>query len=189
MGLKVITPPAMEPLSLEEAKHHLRISGDDDDAIITSLITQAREYCEGYQKRRYITQTIELVLDSFPSENYIEFTSFSPIQSVVSVKYYGTDGAEYIFDAENYIVDTDSLVNRIALGYNKQWPSTALQPINAVRIRFVAGYGDASEVPESVKWAMVMQMRLAYDDYSPDERTKIENVRDAFLYLNSVVPV
>ncbi|MDQ7096932.1 head-tail connector protein [Desulfosporosinus sp. PR] len=189
MALKLITPPAMEPLSLEEAKHHLRISGDDDDAIVSSLINQAREYCESYQKQKYITQTLELVLDSFPTTNYIEFTDFSPVQNVVSVKYYGTDGTEYIFDAENYIVDTDSLVNRIALGYNKQWPSIALQPINAVRIRVVAGYGDASEVPESVKWAMVLQMRLVYDDYKPEDCQKLESARDAFLNMNRVVPV
>ncbi len=37
-----------------------------EDSLITGFITAAREYCEGYQNRAYITQTWELLLDEFP---------------------------------------------------------------------------------------------------------------------------
>ena len=129
MALKVITPPTAEPITLEETKQHLRISGSDDDIILLSMIKQAREFCEDFQNRKYITQGLELVLDSFPEYNYISFKNSSPVQSVESIKYYDATGQESVFDFSNYIVDRDSFVNRIVLGYCKLWPIVQLQPI------------------------------------------------------------
>lgn len=190
MALKIITPPAAEPITLDEAKQHLRIIGSDDDIILLSMIRQAREFCEDFQNKKYITQTLEMVLDSFPNCNCISFDGCSPVQSVESIKYYDTSEQEYIFDSSNYIVDTDSFVNRIVLGYCKLWPTIALQTVNAVRIRFTAGFGDKAEsIPETVKWAMILHMRLLYDDYKPDERTKIEEARNSLLSMNRVIPV
>jgi uncharacterized phiE125 gp8 family phage protein len=189
MALKIINPPVVEPISLEEVKQHLRIAGSDEDIILLSMIKQAREFCEDFQNKKYITQTLELVIDSFPRYNYISFRNCSPVQCVESIKYYDTNGQEFIFDNNNYIVDTDSFVNRIVLGYCKLWPIVQLQPINAVRIRFTAGFGDGVEsVPETVKWAMILHMRLLYDDYRPDERTKIEEARNSLLTMNRVIP-
>lgn len=190
MAIKIITPPAAEPLTLDEAKHHLRIDGTDDDVLISSLIKQAREYCEDYQNRKYITQTLELVLDTFPQDNTISFNSCSPLQSVESIKYYDENKQEYIFDESNYIVDLDSFVNRVVLNKGKYWPAVCLQSANAVRIRFTAGYGDTSDkVSENVKWAMILQMKLLYDDYRPDEKNKLEEARNALLSMNRVIPV
>lgn len=190
MTIKIITPPKVEPVSIDEAKQHLRIVDSDDDIIVASMIKQAREFCEDFQNRKYITQTLELVLDGFPEDNYISFDSCSPIQNVESIKYYDTDGQEHVFDSNNYIADLDSFVNRIVLGYCKLWPLIPLQPANAVRIRFTAGFGDDAEaVPETVKWAMVLHMRLLYDDYKADERAKLEEARNALLGMNRVIPV
>jgi uncharacterized phage protein (predicted DNA packaging) len=38
----------MEPLTLSEAKIHLRVDGEDEDALISSLITASREVVENY---------------------------------------------------------------------------------------------------------------------------------------------
>lgn len=190
MAIKIINSPSVEPITLDEAKHHLRVDGNDDDILIMSLIKQAREYCEDYQNRKYITQTLELVLDSFPRDKYITLNSASPIQKVDSIKYYDDLGREYIFDSSNYIVDTDSFINRIVLRNYSFWPNIHLQTVNGVKIRFIAGFGDnPCDVPESVRWAMVLHMRLLYDDYKPDERTKLEEARKALLYMNRVIPV
>ncbi|WP_231169720.1 hypothetical protein [Clostridium botulinum] len=78
-----------------------------------------------------------------------------------------------------YIVDTDSFINRIVIRNYKQWPNSSLETVNGVRIRFVAGFGDSPEdVPETVKWAMILHMRLLYDDYKPDERAKLEDKKN-----------
>jgi uncharacterized phiE125 gp8 family phage protein len=188
MGLKVITPPTTEPMTLTEAKQYLRVDGTADDALITSLIKQAREWCEDYQGKKYITQTLELVLDSFPSGD-IEFKACSPVQSVTTIKYTDKDSVETTLADTEYILDNDSFVNKVVLGYNKQWPTAILKPVNAVRIRFVAGYGVAAAVPESVKWAMALHMRLLYDDYKPEDRVKMERARDSILGMNRVMPV
>lgn len=190
MSVKIIKPPLVEPITIEEAKQHLRISDDEEDIIVGSMIKQAREFCEDFQNRKYITQTLELVIDYFPREKYIAFNSCLPIQSIESIKYYDVDGEEHIFDESNYIVDTDSFINRIVLRNYKQWPSISLQRVNGVRIRFVAGFGDSpEEVPETVKWAMILHMRLLYDDYKPDERAKLEEARNSLLTMNRVIPV
>lgn len=190
MAIKIITPPAVEPISLEEAKKHLRVDGDEDDILISSLIKQAREYCEDYQNRKYMTQTLELVLDSFPRGNAIVFYNCSPVQKVESIKYYGADRQEYLFDESNYIADLDGFVNRVVLESGRHWPIIEIQSVNAVRARVVAGYGDtADKVPETIKWAMILQMKLLYDDYRPEEKTKLEEARNSLLSMNRVIPV
>ncbi len=186
MAIKIISPPITEPITLDEAKQHLRIDGNDDDILIMSLIKQAREWCEAYQNRKYATQTLELVLDCFPKIGYIEFTSCSPVQSVESIKYYDVEGQEYIFDSSNYLIDTDSFISRIVLKHNCYFPSIPLQKVNGVRIRFIAGY---ENIPEMIKYAMIIQMKLLYDDYRPDEKTKLEETRNVLLSMNRVIPI
>lgn len=183
LRLKIITPPATEPITLAEAKNHLRISGADDDTLIARLITHTREWCEDYQGKKYITQTLEAYLDEFPYGS-IEFRDCSPVQSVTSIIYTDKDGLVTTLDVVNYSLDNVSFVNKIDLNYNKTWPAVTLKSTNGIVIRFVAG---AATVPETVKWAMVLQMKLLYDDYRPDERAGLERARDALLGMNRVM--
>jgi Phage gp6-like head-tail connector protein len=67
MRLVLVTPPAVEPVTLVDAKLHARIEFPDDDALVTSLITAARRYCETAIRAALVTQTWKLMLDSFPS--------------------------------------------------------------------------------------------------------------------------
>lgn len=188
MALKLITAPASEPVTLADAKLHLRVDGTDSDTMITALIKAAREYCEGYQNRALITQTWELVLDAWPSENYIE-VPLPPLQSITSIKYKDAAGVETTWPSENYLVDTDSYVGRIVLADNCSWPSEALHPVGAIRIRFIAGYGDAAKVPEITKQALLLEVQLRYDDLREYESERLEKARDALLDINRVVPV
>ncbi len=161
MALKVITPPASEPLDLATAKVHLRVDTTDDDALITSLITAARQYCEQYQNRAYVTQTLELTLDEFPDMPFD--LPMPPLQSVTSIKYIDKDGLETTWDPANYIVDVDSQPGRIALAYGKTLPTVTLKPVNAVKIQFVAGYGATAAVPQTVKQAMLLLIGAWYE--------------------------
>lgn len=161
-GLVLVTPPAVEPVSLPEAKAHLRVDTTDDDNLITALITAAREYCEGFQNRAYITQTWQLWLDAWPEGIEIRIPH-PPLQAVNSVKYYGADNAEYVLPPSDYIVDTACEPGRIVLAYDKCWPSATLRPANAVCVEFVAGYGGADKVPQRVKQAMLLLISHWYD--------------------------
>jgi len=163
MALKLKTAPTVEPATLTEVKAHLRVDSSDEDNLLNSLITSARQYCEAFQKRSYITQTWELWLDAFPSESYIN-VSLPPLQSISSVKYYDTDDTEATFSSDDYFVDTKNEPGRVVLNYSKTWPSTTLRPSNGVCVEFKAGYGDAaSDVPEKVKQAMLLLIGAWYE--------------------------
>jgi uncharacterized phiE125 gp8 family phage protein len=66
MPLQLVTAPAGEPITLLEAKQHLRVDVDDDDALIGSLITAARQAAETLTGRQLMTARWRLVLDAFP---------------------------------------------------------------------------------------------------------------------------
>ena len=149
--VRVITPPASEPVTLEAAKLHCRVDHDAEDTLISSLITAARAYCEGVQNRAYVEQTLELTLDTFPPPVF--YLPLPPLRSVESIKYTDKDGTEHTLDSDNYITDTASFKGRVSLKYGESWPSVTLQPIAAVKIRFTAGY---DEVPQTAKQAMLL---------------------------------
>jgi uncharacterized phiE125 gp8 family phage protein len=188
MKLKMIIPPTEEPLSLAEAKIHLKVDGSDEDLTLPGLIKQAREYCEGYQNKRYITQTLEAYLDNFPCGN-IEFRECSPVQSITSITYTDKDGKDTIFDSANYSLDNVAFVNEVYLNYGKNWPSITLKPINGVKIRFIAGYGNAASVPETVKHAMILHMKVLHAAMFPEDQKLYEKRRDSLLGQRRVVPV
>lgn len=155
MGLKIITPPDVEPVTLAAAKLHCRINEEvtDEDELVTALIATAREYCEDYQNRAYIAQTLEATYDCWP--RFPVELPRPPLTSVESIKYYDTDDAEYIWALTEYFVDTDNNPGRVALKYGKAVPTALLRPINAVKIRYVAG-GAAEGVSSRVKQAILL---------------------------------
>jgi uncharacterized phiE125 gp8 family phage protein len=163
MALKIITPPAEEPVTPAEAKASpsFRVTGTTDDADITSLITTAREMAEAITRRALITQTLEIVLDGFPSGGIELYCP--PIQSVASIKYIDTDGVEQTLDPLLYAVDDDSEPGLVVPAYGESWPSTRDQ-VNAVRVRYVAGYGAAADVPAAFKTWIKMRAGTLYDN-------------------------
>ena len=191
MGLKLITPPTTEPVSLSEAKEHSRITGTDEDELITTFIETAREYCEEYQNKAYITQTWDLSLDEFPDSPYS--LPKPPLQSISSIKYYDQDGTEYEFNASDYLVDTASVKGRVSLAYGKSWPSVTLQPMNGVIIQFIAGYGDAgSDVPKRIRNAIKMLVEQIYENREATDIKKhfeIPFAVHALLGLDRIWPI
>jgi uncharacterized phiE125 gp8 family phage protein len=157
--------PTSEPLSLSEAKLHLRVDGDDEDELIGSLITAAREYCETSTNRQFVTATFVGKLDEFPTElenGWYEITlPRPPLQSVSSITYVDTAGATQTLSAGVYAADTSIEPGRVRLAYNQTWPTIRTQP-NAISITFVAGYGDAADVPESIRAAMKLILGHLY---------------------------
>lgn len=151
--------PTSEPITIEEAREHLRVDITDDDVLISSLITAAREYCEKYQNRALITQTRELYLDSWPDASYIELRS--PLASVTHIKYYGTDDTEYTMAATDYFVDTKSFVGLVGLGYGKSWPTTTLRSFNGIVVRYVCG---VDTVDQMVKAGMLLLIGWMYEN-------------------------
>ena len=89
MKYQITSQPAVEPISLTEAKDHLRIDGTDEDTYLATIITAARKYCEQYCNRAFITQTWKQYPDDFSDGMKL---SINPVQSVTSITYYDEDG-------------------------------------------------------------------------------------------------
>lgn len=155
MTTRLITPPANEPITVNEAKLHLRVDDAADDALIQALITSAREQCEHILGRSIMPQTWELVLDSFPADADIELLN-PTIISITSVKYIDALTAnEVTLAANQYALDKDNEPGWLMPASGITWPAT-LDVANAVRIRYTAGYADAASVPASIKsWILL----------------------------------
>lgn len=67
LSLITVTPPAADPVSLAEAKEHLRVSGTDQDSRITAFIKAATASAENETNRAFVTRTLRLYLQSFPT--------------------------------------------------------------------------------------------------------------------------
>jgi uncharacterized phiE125 gp8 family phage protein len=161
MSLLLITPPAIEPVSLDDAKAHLKVDITDDDALIGNLIAAARARAEWHTGRALVTQSWKLWLDQWPCNGIIEIP-LPPLQSVVSVTAYALDDSATVLDAATYQVDAVSAPARLNLKPNAS-PPVALRRINAIAIAFTAGYGDAgSDVPAPVREAI---LKLAANFY------------------------
>lgn len=137
MALKLITPPAMEPVTLAEARAQMH-GYEDEDSLIQSYITAARQSSEHCTRRAYLSQVWELTLDRWPAKAIK--LPFPPLISVASIKYKDQDGTETTWDQANYIVDADSEPAQVVLDYNESWPNETLYPVGAIKIRFSAGY-------------------------------------------------
>ena len=166
-SLKVVTAPTIEPVSLAEAKLQCRIDDDltFDDALITSLIAAAREYCENETNRAFINTTYDLKMDAFSSGGEIVLPR-APASSVTSITYLDGDGASQTWSSTEYSVDINTEPGRVTLAYGYSWPTTrAIE--NAVAVRYVAGYGAAaSSVPDSIKAAMKLIIEHLYRNRS-----------------------
>lgn len=148
-----ITAPTVEPVTLAQVKLSARIDDTELDSLITDVfIPAAREMAEHETGRALCTQTRELVLDTFPDALVLRG---NPIQSVTSVRFLDTDGNEVELDPQDYQVDTVSEPGYVIPAYGKTWPET-YAVANAVRVRYVCGFGDADDVPAGIKQWIVM---------------------------------
>ena len=163
MSLVLVSAPTEEPVTIKNIMDHLRIDSDNEYNLIDTYIKTARQYCEKWQNRSYITQTWKLVLDDFPDEKYIELP-LPPLQSVSSIIYYDIGDGSNTLPTSDYFVDISSEPGRVGLNYAKTWPSITLRPRNAVEITYVAGYGGASDVPEHIKHAIKLLVGHLYEN-------------------------
>lgn len=138
--------------------------GSTDDTYLQLLITTAREYCEDFQRRAYITQTWKMTLDRFPSGE-IEIPKGN-LQTIDEVAYLDSAGSETVLvEDTDYIVTLDGILGKIAPLYAQIWPTATLYPLNPVSITYTCGYGDvASDVPGKIRQVMYMLISHWYEN-------------------------
>lgn len=165
----ITTAPTEKPITVAEAKTHLRVDIADDDNMIDGLIGVATDYLESRTSSAFITQTWDLWLDDWPDMR-VFYLPKPPVQSVVHIKYFDENNTESVFAASNYLVDTYDWPGRIVLKTGSNYPNVVLRQANGINVQFVCGYGLAAAVPDPLKMAIKL---LVGDLYENRENTLI----------------
>ena len=144
--------PAVEPVTIAEAKAHLRLDHDSEDELIAGLIRAAREEVERATGLAMIDQSWRLALDAVPASGLVLLRRH-PVKAIVSVTVYDADGAASLVDPADYQLDGNAAPARLLFDPVPR-PEQAM---NGVEIDFSAGYGEAgTDVPDLARRAMLM---------------------------------
>jgi uncharacterized phiE125 gp8 family phage protein len=176
LNLQVVTAPALEALTLEEAKAHVRVELDntDEDDYLRGLIRTATRMARDGTSKALLTQTLALRLDRFPcTEIYLPCP---PLQSVSSITYLDTSNVLQTLAATKYqVVGARATPDELAPdgyvrpSYGNAWPTTYPVP-ECVVITYVAGWASAEAVPDGIKRGM---LELIGDLYAQREQTMV----------------
>jgi uncharacterized phiE125 gp8 family phage protein len=170
-----ITHPVIEPISLEEARLHLRLTDDDtevEDSLIDIWIAAARRHAEMETGLSLITQGWRQVLDCFPGCIELER---GPVQELTSLTYRDTAGANQTVTwgpvvnsmqrstDSTLVADLSGPQARVMPAFGCTWP-IAIAEIGAVAVNYTAGYGAAaSDVPEGIRSWMLIRLGLLFE--------------------------
>ena len=192
-GLKITVQPASEPVSLTEAKNFLRVVSTDDDLLISSLISAARESVESFCNRSFVERTYEMTLDAFPyfvdtamslnayppsfyaqpiystQWNYSQMIKLyaPPAIAVTGIVYTKPDNTTgTLVQDTDFVLDTVNEPARIFPKPGAMWPPVLYAP-NAVVITYTAGFTDPANIPARVKAAILIMLAGLYENREP----------------------
>ncbi len=180
-SLSRATAPAVEPVTLSEAKAHLRVDTTTDDAYIGSLITAAREWCEQYLDRTLVHTQWVMRFDKFPPDGTMDIELPRPpmatagTTTAVALTFTFENGTTSTYSTASYRVDRDGVPGTVKTLYGQTWPPH-LQDDNAISVTWWGGYGaSGTSVPAAIRHAMLMlvgmwyERRMAADSMSGNE--------------------
>lgn len=209
-NFKVIDVSTAEQITLDEARDHLRITPfgsppeHEEDNWLTSNISVAREWCEGWSMCALVPQTLELGVMMFPNQYYaywgntrpsgifhpytledngILLPMAAPLVDIVSVIYTDSDGQAITMDPNDYYVNDYSKPAVLYPQPGTTWPQVQMQKRNAVRIRYACGYslaGDSPQVapslPHSFRAAMLLVLGHLYENRENTMEIALEEI-------------
>jgi uncharacterized phiE125 gp8 family phage protein len=168
MATTLLSGPPVEPVSLAEAKAHLRVDTNAEDTLIQSLIMASRLHIEAALDLALITQTWRDHRDAWPSSRTIKLR-LCPVQSVTAVRVLSDANGSHSLDPGAFILDGTANPGRLV------WRGTGIAPAshlaaNGIEIDFVAGYGDEpSDVPQPIRQALLLLTAHWYENREPVE--------------------
>lgn len=172
MALSLVTDSTFNPVSLNEVKDRLRITSDQEDGVIITMIRGAVKWCEHELNWRLCTQTWKYTLDCWPG--YIIRMPYPPLQSITHIKYYDGDDAQQILAEDtDYRVDILSYPARIEQILS--WPSL-YDKINPIEIEFICGYSDTKLIPEDIKDAIHLRIADLYEQRQDSIAGGVNNI-------------
>jgi len=160
MPFQLVTGPTAEPLSLTQAKTHVREPATAQDALLTDLIVAARRACETRTQNQVLAATWKLVLDSFPGPgvmgvSYVPWgrtyglpgnaivLAKAPVLSIDAITYLDMQGVTQTLTAgqsNDYVAELSGAPARITPPFGKVWPPNVMPQVGAVTVQFKAGH-------------------------------------------------
>jgi uncharacterized phiE125 gp8 family phage protein len=191
MPLQLIRDATAEPISLAEAKRHVRETTSAQDQVLMILAAAARQYAQQKTQCQIVAARWKYVLDSFPGPSLMGvpfgrayglppqaiLIPIGPVLQVVSVQYTAMDGTtQTLVAGTDYVVEASSDPVRITPPFGKIWP-IPLPQVGAVSVTFDAGYAcplvadanaDTISIPGWKTLAVNDTLRLSNRDHASD---------------------
>jgi uncharacterized phiE125 gp8 family phage protein len=160
MSSLLLTAPAVEPLSLAEAKAFLRVETSDDDDVITALIAGSRIHVEAQTRRALITQSWRLSFDAWPDDGRLTVLP-APLQAIAAARVYDSDNVAQALDIVAFVLDQGASALIFA-----PWALPAPGRLAAgIELDVTVGFGDAAvDVPEPLRQAIHLLVAHWYEN-------------------------
>jgi uncharacterized phiE125 gp8 family phage protein len=167
MSLVMTSGPALEPVTVAEAKAHLRVDGTAEDVLIASLLLTSRLHVEAALGLALITQSWTFALDRWPQMPAVDLP-IRPVQAIAFVRVLASDGTPTTLGASDYILEGRGVPPRLART-GTSWPLPG-QVVSGIEIAFTAGFGSAaSDVPAPIRHALLLLVAHWYEHREPIE--------------------
>jgi uncharacterized phiE125 gp8 family phage protein len=165
VGLNVVVPASILPVTLAAAKAHVRADSDDDDALLSGMIAGATGYAERFLGRALVEQTFNLTLDAFPTGGRPIVVPRPPLIEVLGIFVLDADDVEE--ELTGFRVDTAQHPGRI-FPPAANWP-TGTRPAG-IRIAYRAGYirmegsppAAVGDIPADIHAALLLYVGSLY---------------------------
>lgn len=166
MALVLTGGPLIEPITVAQAKAHLRIDTTAEDILIASLILTSRLHIEAALGLALITQYWQLQLNAFPPANALTLPLY-PVSAITAVRTIAADGTITTLSPSATALDAGPPARVVCTGLN--WPAVTAVA-NGISISFVAGFGaSADAVPAPIRQAMLLLVAHWYEHRDPIE--------------------
>ncbi len=160
MASILLTAPAVEPVTLDEARAFLRVETNDDDEVIAALVSGARIHVEAQTRRALITQGWRISADAWPDDGRLQVRP-APLKTLDAARVYDFDSAAHEVDTQAFVPDLANSVLIFA-----PWALPAPGRLSAgIELDVTVGYGDAVvDVPEALRQAIRLLTAHWYDN-------------------------
>lgn len=168
-ALDIITAPSEYPVSLAQAKAHLRITHSFDNDLIQNHIIAASNWAEDQTRRILMKTVVESFRHKFPTRVFD--LPGGKVTAVEEIRYTDGDGNPQTLNGPTSAAPgTDYQENLksdempwLYPAQDSNWPDVQLDLVNAVAVQYTVGYGDSPEdVPFSIRQAIFFKIGDMY---------------------------
>ncbi len=160
--------PTTSPVSLSMVKSFLRVENNQDDDLISNLISIATEYAEWYMEKSLMQQKWQIsCIGYIPRKIQL---IFCPLIQVESVKTVLRNGSEITINKELYYIDMVGSYIEFYSYFNVQ----------RLDIIYEAGYLDANLIPAQIKHGIAHHVAIAYKNREAENNNSLAIVREIY---------